>query len=473
MYNLLDWIDAIRFRWKAVLAVTGAISLGAVFFLLIATPSYEAHASLIVDLEQPDPVGEQQAFNDFRSIMQTQADMIMSPRVAGNAAKEAGLDSDPEYIESWRSATDEKVPYDEWLKKQLLGAVEVTLGRDTNLLAISAKGKTPEEASQIANGFAEAAVSSRYRMQTEPAKAYADWLEGQLVEAKQNVAVRETALSDLVRDTGLAQGGDLSSEGSKTAEIAVQLAVAEARAAAARQSSFSVEQSRGDVERSEAVQRLREQRAQLQSQLAELKSVYGPEHPDVQRTTAELATLGSQLKIEESNAQSAFSSSRQAAANAQRAAADAAEQRLRTLASQQRQRLQAQGENVAQYTTLQNEFTAAQNNYNSLAERLSEMKLQSEVPQTEVQVFDSASAFLIDREPGIFRTMGLAIILGFTLGLLLAILLEALNPLVRTSAGVHRTLGAPIIGTVALPRPEPRRLRGRGLPPLLGAPTGS
>lgn len=463
MSSPLDWLDAVRFRWKVVASITTLAVLAAIGYLLASTPVYRAEASLIIDMELPDAVKDSAVSLDVRSIMATQADMVRSPRVAGEAAIEAGLDKDGEYLAEWKSQTDRKVPFEEWLKEKMLNSVEVTVGRDTSLLLISAEAATSEEAARIANGFAKAAVSSRYLMQTEPAEVYADWLERQLALAQRDVSQREVALADFVRQTGLAQGGDLANEGAQTAELSVQLAAAEARAAAAREQVFSDEQSRGDVERSDVIQRLRERSAQSASELAELEAVFGPTHPDVQRTRAELGTLQVKLQSEMQSVKEAFSSSRLAAAAAERAATTASESRLRTLAAQQRQRLQQRGENVARYQTLENEFASAQQTYNRLSERLSEMRLQSEMPQTEVQVFDNASPYLFDREPAIGITLALSLLFGAGLGMLAAILLEFIDPRVRGWASIERRLGAHVIGV--LPKPAPRRLSGGG--PLL------
>ena len=255
------------------------------------------------------------------------------------------------------------------------------------------------------------------------------------------------------------------------ADMTGQLATAEARAAAARQSAFVEAQGRGEAERSSTVQQLRQDVASRTAKLAQLETTFGPDYPEVQRTKAELATLQSRLNSEVANATSTFASARSGQAAAERQAAAASEQRLRALTSAQKARLGSMGVNVAQYATLRNEFANAQRYYNDLNQRLSTMRLQGAVPQTEVQVLDKASQYLVSRSPNSSLILSLAILLGMVLGSIAAIILEFLDPRVRSLGGIERLLGVKVIGRLSLPK---RGIAALSRPPLhLAAPAGA
>jgi capsular polysaccharide biosynthesis protein len=102
-------------------------------------------------------------------------------------------------------------------------------------------------------------------------------------------------------------------------------------------------------------------------------------------------------------------------------------------------------------------------------QRLSRMRLQSAVPLTEVQVLDTASRFLTSSSPNVMMTIALALMLGALIGAAGAILLEYLNPRVRSWGGVERMLGVPVVGRIALPRQGPGALPGPRHGPLLEA----
>ncbi|MCW3796548.1 hypothetical protein OMW55_01830 [Sphingomonas sp. BN140010] len=455
MLSFYDWIDAIRYRWKLVVFTMGVLALLGLLYVAVTPRVYTATSSLLLDTGAPDPVGDENGGGrqqDNRAVIATQADLVRSPHVSGNAAVLSGIAKDPRYIEQWREATGGKVAYADWLRGKMRGALEVEPGRDTNVLLIKANASDPKEAARIANGYARASVESQYRLRTEPAKAYATWLENRLKAAQINVDKSGKQLSSFARATGITNDGDLSSEGSLTAEVSTQLAAAEARAAAARQTGGEAAQARGDAEKSETVQRLRGQVAERSGKLAELQAVFGPDYPDVQRTRAEVATLQSQLNAQLANANSTFNSARAAQTGAERAAAAASEARLRGLAAQQRSRMLSMGTNLAKYQQLKNEFQAAQTTYNDLNQRLTKMRLQSAVPLTEVQVLDTASTPLVPSSPNVGLTLALSLVLGALLGAGAAIWLELRDPRVRSRIGLERRLGAPVIGTIALPR---------------------
>jgi uncharacterized protein involved in exopolysaccharide biosynthesis len=456
VYSFLDWLEAVRYRWRIVAVVVAAALAAAFVFLLVAAKSYTATATLLIDQQQQEPVDPKSGAS--QTVIPTQADLIQSPSVAHDAAVRAGLDKDSDYIAEWREQTKERVPYDQWLQRQLLANVQVDPGKDSDVLQISTTGRGPIEAARLANGFAEATVARYYRLRTEPAKAYAKWLEGRLAQARDEMVKSQATLAAFMRETGLAQGDDLSSEGQRAASIASDLATAEAHAASANQSNFSQEQGLAEAEKISTVQSLRQDVDTKTAELAKLQETFGPNYPDVKTAKAALASSQANLQAELSNAWSTFTKARDAQTAADRAAANAAEQRLRALTQQQQSRLQAMGQDAAQYTTLKNDYMAAQRNYNDLDQKLATMQLQSAVPQTEMQVLDTASPFLVSTSPAGMKVMAFATLIGLILGSLLAILLEFLDRRVRTWGAVERLIGVQVIGKVALPPPPPAAL---------------
>ena len=442
-------------------AVCGACLIVALLYIVISPRIYEATSRLLVDITAPDPVNEGRTDpgKNSRIVMATQADLLRTPAVAVRAAQLSGLTKDSAFINDWQESTQGKTPFSQWTASRMLGAMTIEPAKDTNVLVINATSANPEVAARIANGFAQSAVNTQYRLRTEPAKAYAAWLSTRLETARADVHEKQERLSEFSRETGITDG-DLSSEGSQMANVATQLAAAEAQAAAARQNNFTGAQSVADAERSATVQRLRQQVAELNGKAAELESVFGPEYPDVKRTRAELQTLQRQLNTEVSQARSAFSAARDAEASAQRAAAAASESRLRSLAGEQRARVSSMGTNLAQFATLRNEFEAAQQSFNNINERLLKMRLQGNIPETEVKIVDVAAPPVLPSSPRVGFILASAILLGLIVGAAAAILLESLNPRVRSALALERLLGVRVIGPVSLPSRGPLRLSG-------------
>jgi uncharacterized protein involved in exopolysaccharide biosynthesis len=450
--SFVDWLEAVRYRWKLVAAVTAALLAVGALYIIFSPRVYQASSRLLVDVNAPSPVDkEDRNTGDVTRVLTTQADIVRTPAVAAVAAQLSGLTSQPAYINAWQKSTGGSIPLPNFVGAQLLKTLTVQPKRDTNVLLISADSSNPKVAAAVANSFAQAAVNAQYRLRTEPAKAYAAWLETRLLSARGEVRSAQDKLSNFVRATGITNDGDLSSEGSQMAEVETQLAAAQAKAAAAQQDSFAGTQGVADAERSDTVQRLRQQVAESRGKVAELEAVFGSQYPEVTRNRAQLQTLQSQLNSELSQARSAFTASRSADAAAERAAARASEARLRAVASQQRSKMMGMGTNLAQYSTLKNEFDAAKKSFNDINDRLVKMRLQGAVPETEVKIVDVATPPLLPSSPKTGLVLGICALLGLMLGAIAAIIQEALDPRVRGRRALERQLGVRVIGHVASP----------------------
>ncbi|GAC1576657.1 MAG: hypothetical protein NVS3B5_08310 [Sphingomicrobium sp.] len=456
MLSFFDWIDAVRFRWKFVIFVTTLVLLSAILYLLIAPRVYQASSSVLVDTRadpmREGPLNDAQANN--RELIATQADLIRSPSVSDLAAASAGLDKDSRFREGWFTDTKGRTPYADWLRKRLMDGLTVVPGKDSSILVIQAEATTPGDAARIANGYARAAVEAQYRLRTGPAKNYADWLAHRLMTARAEVIQSQTALSQFARAAGILNDGDTNAEGTQMAQVETQLATAEARAAAAGGLTYSAPQSRGDAEKSDTIQGLRRQVAEASSRLAKLQATFGPEYPDVKSARAELVTLEKDMNRELRSSVHAFDAARSAQAASERDAAFASEERLRSLASRQRTRVETIGANMAQYQRLKNEFGVAQKNFNDINDKLERMRLQGSLPQTELQVLDFASVPLLPSSPKVLMTLFLAILLGLISGALGAIIFETFDPRVRSWSGVERLLGTPVISMLTLPKAD-------------------
>lgn len=461
MLSFSDWIDAVRFRWRFVLATMTASMLIAFAYLLVVPHTYSAISSLLFDVRGPDPLRDAKTDDvqaNSRAMIATQVDLIKTPSLIDAAATASKLDRDPRLIGQWKAATYGRVPYRDWLRARMVSALDITPGKDSNVLKIEAQSRNPVEAAQIANGIAQAAVNEQYRLRTVQAKTYADWLASRVDGARSEVIASQNELRTFVQSTGIVNDGDTSSEGTQLADVTTQLAAAEARSAASRGASYSNSQGRGDAEKSETIQSLRSQVAVANAKVANLRSTFGPEFPDVKSAQAELTELRSHLNRALATTTSAFSEARSAQAASERDAASASESRLQHLASRQRQRVASISANLAEYQRLKNEFTAKQRNFSDLYDRFERMKLQGSVPQTETQILDLASTPLLPVAPRPLFVLALAVMLGLIFSALAAILLEARRPRVRSLAQIERLFDVPVLGALTLPRTGGRKL---------------
>ena len=143
---LEPYLRALGAHWKLVVVVTLAALVGSIAWVTLRTPDYDATAKLLVSpLSQDDPAFEgidiiRTDVTDSTRTLQTAATLIDSPDAADLAAKELGGG---------------------WTRGSVDGAVKVDTQGESNILTITARAGSPDEAARVANVFAESALQAR------------------------------------------------------------------------------------------------------------------------------------------------------------------------------------------------------------------------------------------------------------------------------------------------------------------------
>jgi capsular exopolysaccharide synthesis family protein len=143
---LEPYLRALRAHWKLVVAVTIAALLGSIAWVTVRSPDYEATAKLLVSpLAQDDPAFEgidviRTDVTDSTRTLQTAATLVDSPDAAEGTAK--ALDAG-------------------WTRGSVEGAVEVETQGESNILSVTARAGSPEEAARLANVFTESSLDAR------------------------------------------------------------------------------------------------------------------------------------------------------------------------------------------------------------------------------------------------------------------------------------------------------------------------
>jgi capsular exopolysaccharide synthesis family protein len=178
--GLTRYLETIRERWVLIIAAVVATTLGALIYVATADEVYEAEADILV-APLPDEAGSFAGLGlliesgDPLRLVETAATLIKGDPVARQTAEELGTDRDPESI--LRSITVEPVA-------------------ESNILTVTAEAGSAEEAADLANAFANSAVTYRtdllhqriddalpvleQRLDTLPAGPARDALEGQI-----------------------------------------------------------------------------------------------------------------------------------------------------------------------------------------------------------------------------------------------------------------------------------------------------
>jgi succinoglycan biosynthesis transport protein ExoP len=456
MRSLTDWFEVVWFRRKVVAIITAVIVALMAVYLVFAPRTYQASASLYFDKSAPDPLKSENNGQQQDNRLTTEAEVIRSSKVVQRVIQSIPAPERKEYEAKWGSQSKSGQPFEDWLRAKLLSAVTVTTQADTKVLAINAVAPEPENAAELANRFATGYVEAQRELSTGPAQAYAKFLSGNMAAARKDVERAESALSSFVKATGIS--GDTQASAGALAATVSQLAGSQAAAAGAARMGGSDAQGIADAQNTETVQRLSTDYATKAAQVSQYEATLGPNHPTLQAAEAELATIKARLNAERRSATDAFVRSRQAALAAESAAAAARAGQLQSAANSQRSQLVEMSSNLGKFATLQQDLATAQQRYNELSSRASQMQLRGALPLANVSQLDTAKAPDRPTSPKVGLLSMLAVMMGLAIGAGVAILLEYLNPRVRTLANVEKLIGVPVVARLSLPRETPRML---------------
>jgi capsular exopolysaccharide synthesis family protein len=143
--GLRRYIETIRQRWLVVLGTVVLTTAMAIFYVLLASKTYEAQADLLITpVSADDPVQRSlpliiESIDPTRDV-ETASQFVTNTEVAARAKQELDLEQSP---------------------RDLLRDVTAEPVAQSNIVAITATGSSPEEARDLADAIAKATVEDR------------------------------------------------------------------------------------------------------------------------------------------------------------------------------------------------------------------------------------------------------------------------------------------------------------------------
>lgn len=447
--RLHQFFSIVRARSRLGMAIfLGVLALAAVW-LVVRTPSYVARAPVLVDV-RTDPVGSTPVQGMVTpGYVATQIDVVKSRAVAERAAKLLPADQEP-MLRLKGDPGKGPVP-EEAIISALQQGLQVTPARESNIIQIGWTGRSPQEAARVANAFAEAFMATNVDLKTKPAKQYTAWFDQQMQQARERLQAAQAKLAQFQQKSGLiSTSGQADYEQQRLTELTTQLLAAQGHrtspAAAVGGDSAEVSTLRGEVSR-------------LQAKVDEASQNLGPNHPKMIQMNAELRSMQSRLSEAAARAGQVVAGAGQASAA-----------RVRELQAQldaQKARVLSLARDRGEFNVLEQEVTAAQKAFDTVAADASQSRLQSLTTQGNVVFLGAASAPL--QPVGLSNTvvLALAAVCGLILALFGSLLAEIANRRVRSKEDLESITGLPILGMVPAPSARVRLLpMGGGRPQL-------
>lgn len=433
-------IQFLRILWAyrlLVVVTTVAMSIGGFIAVLVVPPAYEAQTRVLLNTLKPDPVtGQVIPGQSAKTFISTQIELIRDYGVAGDAVDKLGWLTNPEILKQYKAASRQDSDLRRSLAQRIIDRTKVNVPSSTNILEISFRAASADEARTMANALREAYVDSTLATRRRDATRNAEWYLEQADKEKELLDKADTAKTQYERENGIVMQDDKTDI--ETARLRA-LSAQSSMGAPTMMAPTAPTESSADV-----------QLAQLDAQITQASKTLGPKHPMMIELTARRAML--QKMATEQHAVAATQQSAVA-----RAMGDSAGALNKALAAQTSKVL-ANRDKIERLNQLQAEVNLHRDQVDKALARAGELRQEAAVADSGIVMLSEAVTPKAPAFPNKPLILGGSVGIGGGLGLLLALVLEFLNRRVRGVEDLEHGVGVPmlaIISSAGTPRTAP------------------
>lgn len=446
--NFSQFFSILRARWLVAALVLSLTVITTLVVSLLLPKQYSATASVVIDVK-PDPISAV-AFGGLTSpaFMATQADIILSDRVAQRVVRNLKLTENPQIREQWLDETDGTGNLEVWLAETFKKKLDVRPSRESNVISIAYTAADPRFAAALANAFVQAYLDTSLELRVDPAKQYSSFFETRAKEARDTLEQAQSRLSQYQKDKGIIAADErLDVETARLNELSSQLVGLQAMSAESGSRQAQATGASGEklqeVLNNPVIGSLKADISRTEARLQELNARLGDNHPQVQETRANIKELRARVDAEIARVTGGVGVTN--TINRQREA-------------QVRAELEAQRNKLLQLKAVRDEGMVlvrdvenAQRAYDTVIARLNQTSLESQTTQSSANVLTQAVPPLEPASPRIVLNTLLAIVLGSMLAVGVALVMEMLDRRVRGFDDVTTALGMPVLGVIPKP----------------------
>src|SRR2546421_783036 len=423
--NLRQFLRALRARRRVFVVALVAVVLAATLASMVMPKSYRATVSVLVDTK------DEQSLSDAlrplvlpqerTSYLQTQVDILTSPKVARQVVEKLRLTQDRAAL----AALGVRLRNDQRDEDRVVDSLLRHFKAETSQSSVIQASFTTADArlaATIANAFADAYVNTMLELRVAPTRKAAAWFEEQLKGLRANL---EEAQAKLEAQTKLDAQAKLAQNPDRLPEV---------------MDNAFVQQLKADVLHGEA-------------KLQELATQYGVNHPVYRRQVSENQALRARLQAEMRKvAAGAARSEELASANPGSHGRDSPWPSAGNPRTQPLEQV------------LTRNVESAERAYDTAMQRYVVSQVESRASQANVAVLNPAVPPLAAYRPHIVLNLALALVSGIALGGILVVLLEMQDRRVRAAEGRVGGRPVPLLAVLS----DERRRRARRL--LAGPP---
>ena len=412
---------------------TLATLIGALVAVLVVPPSYEAKTRVMLNTLKPDPVtGEVVAAAGARTYLATQQELIRDVTVAGQAADTLGWLSNPEVIQNYNADKGQDLDLRRSMAQRIIDRTKAEVVGGTNILEISFRAPTPDDARTMANALRDAFIDTTLSSRRREANRNAEWYTQQADKERDLVIKADAEKTAFERSSGIVMQDEKTD--SETARL---------RSLSGQSGIGTIIAAPGVMQASPSSIQL----AQLDAQMSQLSKTLGPNHPQMAQMKSQRETLARLAAQDQASALMASSA-------ASRAASENAGAMSRAV-NDQTNRVIANRDKIEKLSQLQAQVILHKTQMEKSLARATELRQEAAVADSGITVLSEAVTPRKPAFPNKPLIFGGAFGLGAAIGLFLSLLIELFRRRVRGVEDLVHAVDAPLLGVVtAWPAPK-------------------
>lgn len=457
--DLKQFILALSARRKAFLTALAAVIVTAIAVALVVPKKYVSSATLMVDARDEQTMRpDRMSARERSSYIQTQVDLLRSPRVAAQVARDLKIAQRPGVREDWEKDTGGAGQIDDWIAAQLIEALTIDTSV-SNVMVINFAAPNAKFAAEVANGFAKAYLDTVLTLRTEPLREAAEWFDDQLKTLRTQVVQAQTKLNGYQKAKGILAEDRVDVEQTRLAELSTQLLAARNATyeAATRHKQASEILASGvgidtlpEVLAAPHINVLKGELGRVEARIEQESAVLGSNHPQYLRSAAEAQGLRDKLQAEAKKVIAGLGNAVQTSKKRER--------ELELALEAQNQRLLSLKDARIDMAAMTRDIEHAQRSYDTVLTRYVTNKIDSRAKTTNVAMLSPAIEPLKPKHPKVGLIAGLSVVLGALIAAGLVYILETLDRRVRSRHDLEARLAVPSLGRLSKWQPTGGRL---------------
>ena len=453
--SLMLVLQVLRQRlWLLGLALASTV-VGAIFVLLLVPARYDAVATASIDPSITDPVSGTIAASNSIGIMQGNLiALAKSNQVALGVVSRLNMDSDAASRAAFQSSSDSGlVDIRQWLASQISDHVDAKFGLGSNVLNVTYKASSPQQAALLANAFMSSFIDAAISLKGAAGQKAAAWYEPQIENIRKQLAASREKLARFQAESKLlmSSNGSGDVDGEQLVAATADLTKAKAELIALQNQLNAPPQTVAVSNESQSIDlqtfgSLRGSLSAVESEIARIQLEVGANNPKLLDKMALRQSLQKQMQAAIDDYRKKLTDRIAQQSNRVVTLQKVYDDRLNNMINVQGQR--------ETLVSLVRDVGFHQEEMERLQRAASQARLQSQLSFSNMALLDAATPPTSAAFPKPLIILPLAIGVGLGIGVLLALIAESLNRKLRTEDDLAYVANAPLLGVMPSIHPK-------------------